>query len=221
MTTEKSCFSSLAERMEQFRSATLYPVISSEFCRGRDPAEIFRMAAEAGAKLIQVREKNMSDSDLFRLVCQCRKIANSTRTLLIVDDRVDIALAANADGVHVGQDDLPVAAVKRIAPELIAGVSTHNAEEIRQAIADGADELNIGPVFPTQTKTLPMQALGLETLKELIPSVTIPFTVMGGIKDQHIPMLTALNVRRIALVTAVTQAENPGGAVRSLLAQIG
>ncbi len=203
--------------MAHFQVATLYPVISSEFCNGRDPVEVFRRAAEAGAKVIQVREKHLPDRELFQLVCQCRKIANRTKTLLMVDDRLDIAQAANADGVHLGQEDLPVRHAKALAPELIVGVSTHNAAEILQAKADGADELNIGPIFPTQTKSLPMPALGLETLKELIPLAELPFTVMGGIKEHHIPLLTALNVRRIALVTAVTQADDPGDAVRNLL----
>ena len=152
MSGEPSCFHSLAERMQAFQAADLYPVISSEFCNGRDPFDMFRMIAEAGARLIQIREKDMCAAELCDLVRRCRSVANRTRTLLIVDDRLDVALAANADGVHLGQEDLPIRDAKRIAPDLIVGASTHNLSEIEQAVADGTDYLNVGPIFPTQTK---------------------------------------------------------------------
>lgn len=217
MIGESSCFRNLAERMEAFRSADLYPVVSSEFCNGRDPFDMFRMIAEAGARVIQVREKNMSASDLFDLARRCRAVANRTRTLLIVDDRTDVALAANADGVHLGQEDLPIREAKRIAPDLIVGASTHDPQEIEQAESDGADYLNVGPIHPTQTKVVSRIPIGVEQLRRWIPRISIPFTVMGGIKERHIPELLEAGATRIAMVTCITQADDPTAATKNLL----
>jgi thiamine-phosphate pyrophosphorylase len=92
--------------------------------------------------------------------------------LLIVDDRLDIAMAAGADGVHLGQDDFPLSEAKKLAPEMLFGVSTHNAEEIRKALADGCGYLNIGPMFPTKTKSVACGALGLDLIEQLKTQVT-------------------------------------------------
>ncbi len=218
MSGEPSCFHSLAERMQAFRDADLYPVVTSEFCNGRDPFDMFRMIAEAGARLIQIREKNMDAATLCDLVRRCRSVANRTRTLLIVDDRLDVALAANADGVHLGQEDLPIRDAKRIAPDLIIGTSTHNLSEIERAVADGTDYLNVGPIFPTQTKSVSCIPIGIEQLKLWIPKIPVPFTVMGGIKERHVPQLLELGVRRIAMVTCITQSADPVAETKNLLA---
>ena len=123
----------LSERIAIFQSSDLYPVVSSEFCNGRSVCEIVSAIAAGGAKLIQLREKNLSDCAMFELVKKCKEITDRYPMLLLVDDRLDIAMAAGADGVHLGQDDLPVAAARAIAPELIIGASTHNADEINEA----------------------------------------------------------------------------------------
>ena len=127
-----------------------------------------------------------------------------------MDDRVDAALIAQADGVHLGQEDIPLPDARRIAPDLLIGVSTHNADEIRRAQDEGCSYLNIGPIYPTQTKHLACSFLGLNTLKSLIPLVRVPFSVMGGIKDSHLAELKAAGAGRIAAVTAFTQAPDPG-----------
>ena len=145
------------ERMELFKSSDLYPVISSEFCNGRSVCEILSCIASAGAKLVQIREKNLSDLAMFELVKRCKEITDKYGMLLIVDDRPDIAMAAGADGVHLGQDDFPLAEARKLAPEMLLGASTHNAEEIRKALSDGCSYLNMGPMFPTKTKVLPAE----------------------------------------------------------------
>ena len=143
---------SKAEKLEIFRSADIYPVISSEFCLGRSPEDIFAAAAEGGAKIIQLREKNKSDKYLYELACKCRPIADKFGVLMMIDDRVDVALAARADGVHLGQDDMPVAVAKKIAPELFIGNSTHNLPEAFSALISEYEKvivIDLSKIVPT------------------------------------------------------------------------
>ena len=206
----------LSERLDIFRSSELYPVVSSEFCLGRDVCSIVADIAAAGAKIVQIREKNRSDSSMFELVKKCKEITDRSGMLLIVDDRVDIAVATGADGVHLGQEDFPLTEAKKLAPEMLFGVSTHNAEEIRRALSDNCGYLNIGPMFPTRTKSVACGALGLETIEELAKRVTCHFSVMGGIKEHHLALLTSKGFKHIAMVTEITQAADVEAKVRQL-----
>lgn len=206
----------LSERLEIFKSSDLYPVVSSEFCNGRDVCDIVANIATGGAKLVQIREKHLSDAAMFELVCKCKLITDRYQMLLIVDDRLDIAMAAKADGVHLGQDDFPLKEAKKLAPEMLFGVSTHNAQEIRTALADNCSYLNIGPVFPTRTKSVACGDLGLEKAEELKTLVSCPFSVMGGIKEHHLSMLCSKGFRHIAMVTEITQAADVEAKVKQL-----
>ena len=206
----------LAERIELFKSSDLYPVVSSEFCNGRSAVEVVAGIAEGGAKLVQIREKNLSDAAMFELVLQCRRITERYQMLLIVDDRLDIAMAAGADGVHLGQEDFPLREAKKLAPDMLLGVSTHNAEEIRAALSGNCAYLNIGPMYQTNTKSVACGALGLDKIEELKQLVTCPFSVMGGIKQQHLEMLCRKNFRHIAMVTEITQAFDVTAKVKEL-----
>ena len=208
MKTPRS-YTTHAERVEAFRNTDVYPVVTTDFCAGRNPIDIARSILEGGATIIQMREKTMPDGDFMMLLRQARQLTREYGALLIVDDRVDAALAVDADGVHLGQEDFPVPDARRLGPDLIIGVSTHNPEEIRQAQADGCSYLNIGPIFPTKTKQLACTFLGLENLKVFSREVKVPFSVMGGIKFDNLPELMACGALHIAAVTAFTQAENP------------
>ena len=207
---------SKAEKLAIFRSADIYSVISSEFCMGRAPEEIFFAAAEAGVKVIQLREKNKSDKYLFELVTKCRPVADRFGVLLMVDDRVDIALAAGADGVHLGQDDMPLKEARKIAPELFIGNSTHNLEEALAAYENGADCINIGPIYPTQTKQVNCGAVGLQMIREVTSKVALPFSVMGGIKKERFGELLNSGAQLLAMVTEITTAPDVGAKVREL-----
>ncbi|MBO4344568.1 MAG: thiamine phosphate synthase [Victivallales bacterium] len=211
---EARAFHTHRERIEAFRKTDVYPVITTEFCGGRDPLVILEAVLKGGAGLVQMREKSMSDGDFLLLLRKARALTREFGALLIVDDRVDAAMAVDADGVHLGQEDFPIPEARRLAPELILGASTHNAEELQKAQEDGCSYLNIGPIYPTGTKKLACKFLGVETLRALAPSVTVPFTVMGGIKFEHIPTLRAAGAKHIAAVTAFTQAEDPTAEVR-------
>ena len=198
------------ERLEAFRRIDVYPVVTSEFCLGRPPLAVAESLLKAGVRILQIREKTMPDRPFLELLRQARELTWEYGALLIADDRVDAALIAQADGVHLGQDDLPLSDARRIAPDLLLGVSTHNADEIVRAQAEGCSYLNIGPIYPTKTKQLACTFLGLDTLKSLVPSVRVPFSVMGGIKFDHLAELKAAGARHVAAVTAFTQAEDPG-----------
>lgn len=214
----KSCFNSREEKAKAFDAADIYPVISSEFCLDRPPVEIFRAAAEGGATLIQLREKHWNKKALYDLALACRPIANEYGVLLMIDDHADVALAANADGVHLGQDDLPVPAARRLSDTLWIGNSTHNLAEALRAQEEGADCINIGPLFPTQTKEVGYDSLGIETMREVAARIELPFTVMGGIKAHHIPELVRAGARHIAMVTEITRAPDVVAKVRELRA---
>ena len=207
-------YTTLNERIEAFRHTDVYPVVTSEFCAGRSPVDVAASLLAGGARILQIREKTMPDRPFLELLRQARELTWDCSALLIVDDRVDAALIAQADGVHLGQDDLPLPDARRIAPDLLIGVSTHNADEIRRAQDEGCSYLNIGPIFPTNTKQLTgIRFLGLNELKSLIPLVRVPFSVMGGIKDSLLAELKSAGAGRVAAVTAFTQAVDPGAEV--------
>lgn len=205
------------ERMVRFRQAGLYLVTSSVLSGALSTGQIVSGALKAGTRLIQLREKGMPDRELFQLAREARRLTEEAHALLIINDRLDIALAVGADGVHLGQDDLPVDRARRMAPDLVIGASTHSVEEAREAESLGASYVNIGPIFPTRTKDWTEEFLGLEGLAAIASAVNIPFTVMGGIKKEHIPDLLAAGARTIAVVTAVTQSPDPCRAAANLL----
>ena len=158
--------------------------------------------------------------DFVRLAAQIRARTAGAKALLIINDRLDVALAVGADGVHLGQADFPITPARHLAPDLIIGASTHSPAEAQAAEHAGASYINVGPLFPTQTKQISGEFLGLEGLSKIALHVTIPWTVMGGIKPEHVPALIQAGARTIAVVTAVTAAADPAQAARDLLALI-
>jgi len=198
----------LKDRLKKFNNIDIYPVISSEFCLGREPLEVLKQIADGGAKIVQLREKNISKGDIAKLAEKFRNITKTYNMLLIINDHVDIALNVNADGVHLGQDDLSVMDAKKDGENLIVGVSSHSVAEALDAEKDGADYINIGPIYATGTKSLSMLPLGPEAIKEISSQVDIPFTIMGGIKAAHIPELVSCGASKIAMVTEITEAED-------------
>ncbi|NOY75983.1 MAG: thiamine phosphate synthase [Kiritimatiellaeota bacterium] len=206
----------LSERISRFSRVDVYPVVSSEFCAGRSPVDVLKGIADGGAKVVQLREKNMPKPETAKLADEFKRVTDEYGMLLIINDHVDVALACGADGTHLGQDDVPQLEAREIAPDLIIGVSTHSKAEVVDAMKEGASYINIGPIFQTGTKSLPMKPLGLDLLREIAPSVEIPFSVMGGIKARHIPELTAAGASIIAMVTEITRADDIAAKVREL-----
>lgn len=209
------------ERQERFRAIDLYPVTSEALSNGRSSLEILDGLLVGGATCVQLREKDKSPRELYELAIVFRERTQAAGALLVLNDHVDIALAAGADGVHLGQDDLPLAAARRIAPDLLLGQSTHSLDQALAAEAAGADYVNIGPLNPTKTKATHVAFLGPEAVEDVAAALTIPFSCMGGIKRDHLPELVRRGAQRIALVTAVTQAPDVAAATRDLRKVIG
>ena len=203
-------------RKRDFANVDIYPVISSEFTAGRSPIEVLKMVADGGAKVVQMREKNMADKERLALAEVYRQIADKYDMMLIINDSPLIAAMVGADGVHLGQDDMPISAVHRYFPGLQVGISTHDEEEARRAQAGGCDFLNVGPLYATQTKTLAMAPVGVDMLKRCQKLLTVPFSVMGGIKQHHLAELAQLGVRTVAMVTEITMADDVTGKVKAL-----
>lgn len=206
----------LAERLAWFRETDLYVVITERLCAGRSPLDVLDAVLDAGVRLVQFREKDLDGGELYRRCVEFRERTRAAGALLIVDDRVDIALAADADGVHLGQTDLPIPAARRLGPELILGASSHHLAEALAAQEAGASYVNIGPIFPTQTKSVPTGAVGPEMIDAIVPHLKIPFTCMGGIKTENVREVIRRGARHIAVVTAVTAAPDVRAAAAAL-----
>lgn len=207
-------------RREQFLRVDLYPVTCERLSAGRSNFELLEAAIRGGARIIQLREKERTTGELYRMALRFREVTAAAGMLLIINDHVDVALVVEADGVHLGQEDLPLAAARKIAPELLIGISAHSREEALEAQAEGADYVNIGPIFPTRTKEGVSRFLGPEAIPGIAAALTIPFTVMGGIGGANIGLVLAQGARRVAVVTAVTGADDMAGAVAGLREKI-
>ena len=209
--------SRLSNRMKMFSESNLYVVITERFCGGRSALDVLDAVLEAGVRLVQCREKDKTDQALYAHCCAFRERTLRAGALLIIDDRVDLALAVNADGVHLGQEDLPMAAARALAPDLILGASTHDLDEALAAQKAGASYLNIGPIFATQTKEVPTGVVGPAMIDAIAPHLHIPFTCMGGIKAHNVHEVIQRGARHVAVVTAVTAADDIHVAVRELM----
>ena len=204
------------ERLAKFKEIDIYPVTCQELSEGRTNLEVLDAVLAGGAKIIQLREKDWSKKDIYELAVEFKKRTVLKNALLIINDYLDIALAADADGVHLGQDDLPVRAARKIAPDIIIGASSHNSEEALQAEKDGADYVNIGPVFPTKTKKDASQFIGTDAILTIGSKLKIPFTTMGGINEENIHHVLKAGAQRVAMVTGITRAKDMENQVRKL-----
>lgn len=198
----------LADRMAIFAASDLYVVITEDFCAGRSPVKVLSEALQAGVRVVQLREKHLTDKEFYSRALQFRELCSAKNALLVLNDRIDIALATDADGVHLGQDDLPIQAARSLAPELIIGGSSHSLREAVSAQEAGASYVNIGPIFATQTKAHTGIALGPGAIKAITPHLVVPWTVMGGIKASNVDLVLERGAKHVAVVTAVTAADD-------------
>jgi thiamine-phosphate pyrophosphorylase len=207
------------QRLKLFGHIDLYVVTCEPLSRGRSDIDVLEAVIAGGGRIIQLRDKVSSARDMYAKAEVFRARTRDAGVLLIINDYMDIALAVAADGVHLGQEDLPLEAARKIAPEMILGRSTHSLSQALEAQAQGADYVNIGPLFPTGTKEH-AHVLGVAAVQEIAPQLHIPFTVMGGIVRARMPGVVAAGATKIAVVTAVTQADDMTVAVRDLRAEI-
>ncbi|MBM4144121.1 MAG: thiamine phosphate synthase [Lentisphaerae bacterium] len=203
--------------MRRFRDAGIYLVTSAAASGGRGTLEIIAAALRGGIRLVQLREKELCPRALLDLAREARRLTAAAGALLIVNDRPDVALACGADGAHLGQDDLPVDAARKIAPDLIIGASCHTLAEALEAERRGASYVNLGAVFRTGTKTGEEALLGVDGVARIARRLRVPFTVIGGIKRRHVADLVRAGARTLAVISAVTGAADPERAARELL----
>ncbi len=202
---------------KRFPRSGIYAVITEKFCLNGSAVKTLEAVLKAGVAVVQMREKEMDDKALILLGKKYRRLTNRYKTVFIMNDRADIASLVKADGVHLGQDDMAVRQAKEKFPGLIIGCSTHSASEAGAAQKEGADYINIGPVFATKTKnTGKYKPLGVSKLKKIVPFVKTPFSVMGGIKAHNIPQALAAGAPLFAMVTEITMAPDIEKRVKEL-----
>lgn len=199
----------------------LYPVTCQALSKGRSNLDVLDALIEGGARVVQLREKELSDREFFELARTFRQRTEQAGMTLIINDRVDVCRAVEADGVHLGQDDFPLREARRLlGPNTIIGVSTHRVEQALRAVEEGADYINVGPIFETQTKQHSGPPVGLDLFREIRRLVNIPITVMGGIKLENLDQVLEAGARRIAVVSAVVGADDIAATVHQFRRRI-
>lgn len=187
--------------------------------RREDSAEILLDKIDAayrgGADIVQLRAKELTDLQVLSIGRKIRPIADKYKRLFFVNDRADLALACAADGVHVGQDDLPVSEIRKLNPDLLIGKSTHSLEQALEAEKERPDYLGVGPVFATPTKP-DYQPAGLEFVKQAAEKVSLPFVAIGGIDLNNIELVLKAGAARIAVVRAIFSGKDPYESARNL-----
>lgn len=198
----------------------LYAITGEEFHPGRSMLEVMEEAIQGGATVIQLRDKKSSKRDILAKARALRELTARYDVTFIVNDHIDIALAAEADGVHLGQDDLPLKEARKIMGNKIIGISTHRIEEARQAEAEGADYIGVGPVFATQTKEDVTDPVTTEYVRQVANEITIPFVAIGGIKLHNVDQVLAAGAERICAVSEIVGSQDVAGTCRKFLAKI-
>lgn len=197
--------------------ADIYGITAEEYSLGRSNIEVVAHMIEAGIRVIQYREKDKSDRLKYE---ECLKIREMTRVAgvtFIVNDRPDLALLVGADGIHLGQDDLPPQEVREIVGgEMFIGLSTHSPAQAEAAVRLGVDYIGVGPIFATNTKKDVCAPVGLEYLDYVVKNIRLPFVALGGIKEHNIAEVYRRGARCIALVTEIVGARDIGAKVRAL-----
>jgi thiamine-phosphate diphosphorylase len=188
---------------------------------GRDLPALLEAVLAGGCRLVQLREKTMSMSELLPLARRLAQRCRETGALLVVNDRADLALAADASGLHVGQDDLPAKDARRLLrPGMILGVSTHDEEQARRAVSDGADYVAVGSIFPTGSK-VGFQLVGPQLMRRVRTIVPVPLVGIGGITADNAPEVLAAGADGVAVISAICAAPDPEAATRRFLERLG
>lgn len=195
----------------------LYCITSEEFSLGRSSIVVVKEMIDAGVKLLQYREKGKSAKAKYQDCLKIREMTKGAGVTFIVNDDVALALAIGADGVHIGQDDLPISVVRKMLGEdYIIGVSTHSPEQARAAIDSSADYIGVGPIYPTKTKKDVGPAVGLEYLDYVVKNVQLPFVAIGGIKVSNMTEVLQHGAKCVAMVTEIVGAQDIKGKIKEI-----
>lgn len=187
---------------------SLYLVISEEYTKGRSAFDVAKSAVSSGVNIVQMREKNKSHEELLLLGSKLSKLCRKNGVLFIVNDNPELALALDADGVHLGQEDIlkyPIPFVRRIVGKKIIGLSTHSITQVREANNLDVDYIAFGPLFATKTKDY---FIGVKNVRKVIEIAEKPVIAIGGINLDNMDKLLGLGVRNIAMIRAITEADN-------------
>ena len=195
----------------------LYAILDPEQTKGRTPSDILCELLSGGARMLQLRAKTLSPRDFLDLARETRKLTGSHGCRLIVNDRVDIAMACGADGVHLGQDDLPLYAARKLMGDKIIGISTHDVAQAKEAEHGGADYIGFGPMFGTTTKNTGYAARGLDMLRHVRAAVTIPIVAIGGITENNVAQVWQAGADSAAIISEVLGAKDIAGKVTRIL----
>jgi len=217
-TIEKKLLSKLLRRDKIERLPGLYVIIDTQALKSRGHIEVAMQAIQGGAKTIQLRDKVQSKKELLLIAQQLKNLCAEQDVLFIVNDYLDLALATDADGLHLGQDDLPVKVVRQLLPiDKILGISTHSVDEAIMAESGGADYIAVGSIYPTPSKET-AKVIGLDGLRQIRQKVTLPVVAIGGITKDNAAEVMSAGADSVAVISAILQAESSKEAARQITA---
>lgn len=198
----------------------LYLILDKKLCGDRDLLTLAEEAVKGGVDIIQLRDKESTVRKIVEIASRLSKLAQKKKITFIINDRVDIALAVGAQGVHLGDDDFPLNLARQIlGRDKIIGISTHSLAEAREAQEEGADYVSVGAIFPTQTK-LESPVVGVETIREIAKEVRIPFVAIGGINLNNVKEVIKAGAKRIAVGKAILESEDVCETARELKSKL-
>ncbi len=219
-TIEQNLLSKLLRQDKVTRIPGLYVVIDTQALEGRSHIEVANQVIRGGAKAIQLRDKLQSKKELLFIAQQLKNICSEHNVLFIVNDYLDIALAADADGLHLGQEELPPRVARQLLPiDKILGRSTNTVEQAIAAEAEGADYIGIGSIYPTPSKETAI-VVGLDRLRQVRQAVSLPLVAIGGITKDNTTEVMAAGADSVAVIGAVLQAEAPEKAARQIVDEL-
>jgi len=196
----------------------LYAILDPEQTQGRAATDALRQLLAGSAAILQLRVKTMTPRDFLELARFARAETRVHGCKLIINDRVDVALACDADGVHLGQDDLPLAAGRKLVGQKIVGISTHDIEQARDAERNGADYIGFGPMFGTTTKNTGYAARGVEMLGKIRAAVKLPIVAIGGINEQNVTQVWQAGADSAAIISDILSADDVVAKTQRILA---
>jgi thiamine-phosphate pyrophosphorylase len=207
-TLEQKIVLELLRHHKRGQVAGLYVIIDAEALRGRSEVEVTRQAIQGGARIIQLRDKLRPKGMLVPLARELKKVCAESDTLFIVNDYIDLAIDSDADGLHIGQEDLPFATARKMLPgDKILGCSSATLEEALNAEKEGADYIAVGAIYPTPSKP-GTRIAGLETLRQVKSKVSVPVVAIGGINEDNITEVLSASADAVAVISAVLGADN-------------
>jgi thiamine-phosphate pyrophosphorylase len=205
--------------MPPLKLPSLYTILDPEQTAQRATEAALAELLEGGARWLQLRVKALTAADFLALARRVRAKTRAHDCKLIINDRIDIALACDADGVHLGQEDLPLAVGRNLVGAKIVGISTHDLAQAQEAERGGADYIGFGPVFGTSTKDTGYAARGIETLRQIRAAVRIPIVAIGGITEQNVRQVWQAGADSAAIISDILRADHIAAKVQRILHQ--